>query len=156
MLAVINQWPINHLMGTDRYWPTANPDIALKISWFLANTLPHVCFCPCLLSSPLWGCLDMLLCILAQVLLQHSWLTPQEQETLGAVEAPSHSKSSWTSLVMCRLSLAWKPLAKLSFPWPRPSKSEAWAVLVGLGQLRLGLGSGHGLWEIFWHTIVIY
>ena len=61
--------------------------------------------------------------------------------------------SAGACLVMCRLGSAWKPPAKLSFPRPRPSKSEAWAVLVGLGQLRLSLGSGHGLWEIFWHTI---
>ena len=57
---------------------------------------------------------------------------------------------------MCRLGSAWKPPAKLGFFQPRPSKTKAWAVVVGLGQLRLGLGLGHGLWEkrIMWcHTL---
>ena len=48
---------------------------------------------------------------------------------------------------MCWLSLAWKPLARLGFSWPRPSKTKAWAKVVGLGQLRLSLGLGRGLWE---------
>ena len=41
-------------------------------------------------------------------------------------------------LVMWQLGSAWKPMAKLSFSQPRPSKTKAWAMLVGLGQLRLG------------------
>jgi hypothetical protein len=58
-----------------------------------------------------------------------------------------NSKFGLTWLVMCRLGSAWKPSAKLGFYRPRPSKTKAWAVEAGLGQLRLGLGLGRGLWE---------
>ena len=60
-------------------------------------------------------------------------------------------KVSYFGIVMCQLGSAWKPQAKLGFSWPRPSKIKARAVVVGLGQLRLGLHSGPGLWENFWH-----
>ena len=58
------------------------------------------------------------------------------------------------SLVMCWLSSAWKPLVKLGFWWPQPSKIEAWAMLLGLGQLRLGFGFSCSLWE-YYHVIML-
>jgi hypothetical protein len=50
-------------------------------------------------------------------------------------------------LVMCWLGLAWKLPARLGFSGLQPSKTEAWAVLVGLGRLRLGLDLSRSLWE---------
>ena len=57
-------------------------------------------------------------------------------------------------LVMCRLSSAWKPPVKLDIFRPRISKSEAWAVLVGLGQLRLGFGSSRGFFFFFMQLVL--
>ena len=53
--------------------------------------------------------------------------------------------TSW--VVLCWLGSAWKLLVKLGFLQPQPSKTEAQAMLIGLGQLRLSL------WE-FYHVMV--
>jgi len=51
-------------------------------------------------------------------------------------------------IVMCRLGSAWKPRLRLGIFRPGLLKNEAWAVPVGPGRLRLGLGLGRGLcWQ---------
>ena len=49
---------------------------------------------------------------------------------------------SWVKLSAFISLPAWLGISRPQLP-----KSEAWAVLAGLGQLRLGFGFSHGLWE---------